>query len=82
MESAEQAQVHITHIIYALVDRTNVVTITTTGSNLLLGFRVEVDPSDIGKLIGKSGRTARAIRVIMSEIGMRLGLHITVYIVE
>jgi uncharacterized protein len=46
----------------------------------LLTLRVSVHPSDIGKVIGKQGRSARSLRTISSAIGMahktRFGLDI------
>ncbi len=32
-------------------------------------FRISVDPRDLGKLIGRGGRTARSIRVLLTAVG-------------
>jgi predicted RNA-binding protein YlqC (UPF0109 family) len=57
-------------IIVALVDEPNEVHITsnTTGSGTM--FQVTVAPTDVGKIIGKSGRTARSIRTLLCAIGV------------
>ena len=42
-----------------------------------------VAPDDMGKVIGRGGRTARAIRTVMKAAGMRAGIHhIAVEIVD
>jgi len=48
---------------------------------VLLTLRVAQD--DMGKVIGRGGRTARAIRIVMKAAGMRAGiLHTGVEIVD
>ncbi|HET7309419.1 MAG TPA: KH domain-containing protein [Actinomycetota bacterium] len=42
---------------------------------VLLTLRVAQD--DMGKVIGRGGRTARAIRIVMKAAGMRAGIHHT-----
>jgi uncharacterized protein len=42
---------------------------------VLLTLRVAQD--DMGKVIGRGGRTARAIRIVMKAAGMRSGIHHT-----
>ena len=67
-------------IVHALVDdRTQV---QVTSKTRLSGriFQVNVAASDVGKIIGKNGRTATAIRGVLSAMGvavkMRYGLDI------
>ena len=48
---------------------------------VLLTLRVAQD--DMGKVIGRGGRTARAIRIVMKAAGMRAGIrHTGVEIVD
>ncbi|HEX5626562.1 MAG TPA: KH domain-containing protein [Actinomycetota bacterium] len=42
---------------------------------VLLTLRVAQD--DMGKVIGRGGRTARAIRIVMKAAGTRAGIHHT-----
>jgi predicted RNA-binding protein YlqC (UPF0109 family) len=42
---------------------------------VLLTLRVARD--DMGKVIGRGGRTARAIRIVMKAAGLRAGIHHT-----
>ena len=45
-------------------------------------FELRVAPSDLGKVIGRQGRTARAIRTILSAVGMKLRKRFTLEILE
>ena len=50
-------------------DHVDVEAITEQGATTL---RLRVDQSDIGKIIGKQGRTARSLRTILSAASMKL----------
>ncbi|MGB2765413.1 MAG: KH domain-containing protein [Candidatus Aminicenantaceae bacterium] len=43
---------------------------------------VKVDQEDLGKVIGKQGRTARAIRIILGAAGMKLKRRFNLEIIE
>ena len=45
-------------------------------------LELKVVPSDLGKVIGKQGRTARAIRTILGAAGMKLNRRFTLEILE
>jgi predicted RNA-binding protein YlqC (UPF0109 family) len=38
-------------------------------------FTLHVAPDDMGKVIGRGGRTARAIRTVMKAASVRAGVH-------
>jgi predicted RNA-binding protein YlqC (UPF0109 family) len=65
-----------------LVDEPDAVRITEeqTGSSVIL--RLSVASGDMGKIIGKGGRTARAIRDVLRAAGTRAGVSTVVEIVE
>jgi predicted RNA-binding protein YlqC (UPF0109 family) len=67
-------------IIIALVDERNEVEITCMEKVSSTVFQVKVAPTDVGKIIGKDGRTATSIRGVLSAMGiaakMRYGLDI------
>src|ERR1700692_1625813 len=72
----------ITGMAEALVDhpgRASVEAITEANATVL---RLRVDPSDIGKVIGKQGRTARSMRTILSAASMKLLHRFALDIVE
>lgn len=45
-------------------------------------FSVKVPLTEVGKLIGKQGRSARSLRTILSAMGMKLGWRFQLDIVE
>jgi hypothetical protein len=56
----------ITEIVQALVDQPEQVSITEIGGSHTIVLEVRVAKTDIGKVIGKRGRTAQAIRTVLS----------------
>ena len=56
----------ITAIVQALVDQPEEVSINEIGGSHTTVLEVRVAKTDMGKVIGKQGRTAQAIRTIMS----------------
>ena len=56
----------ITTILQALVDQPDEVSVKEFGGGETKILEVKVAKTDIGKVIGKRGRTAQAIRTIMS----------------
>jgi predicted RNA-binding protein YlqC (UPF0109 family) len=66
----------------ALVDETDkvLVEVLTSGDSTVL--RLHVAPSDIGKMIGKQGRTARSLRTILGAASMKLQSRFSLDIVE
>jgi len=60
-------------------DRVSVEAIVEPSSTIL---RLRVDPSDVGKIIGKQGRTARSMRTILSAASMKLHHRFSLDIVE
>jgi predicted RNA-binding protein YlqC (UPF0109 family) len=56
----------ITEIVKALVDQPEEVSVNEMGGGDTIILEVKVAKTDIGKVIGKHGRTARAIRAVLS----------------
>jgi hypothetical protein len=52
-------------LIWALVDEPGKVLIETSIDDNVVTLAVDVDPTDMGKVIGKQGRTARSMRTIL-----------------
>lgn len=55
----------------ALVDRPEDVRVESLDGSDALTLRLYVADSDVGKLIGKQGRTARSLRTILSAASMK-----------
>jgi predicted RNA-binding protein YlqC (UPF0109 family) len=45
-------------------------------------FELRVHKSDLGQVIGRQGRTAKAIRTILSAVGMKLRKRFTLEILD
>lgn len=65
-----------------LVDHPEAVEVTEIEDERGLLLRLKVDPEDMGKVIGRGGRTARAIRTVVKAAAVRSGVHAAVEIVE
>ena len=66
----------------ALVDNPDEVSVSEVGGQQLIVFELRVAQEDLGKVIGKQGRNARAIRTIVSAAGMKLGKRFHLEIIE
>jgi uncharacterized protein len=65
-----------------LVDDPDAVEVTEVEGERSVILQLQVAPDDMGKVIGKGGRTARAIRSIVRAAGTRQGVSTLVEIVE
>ncbi len=61
----------VTHIAEALVDNPDQVQVSESESGDMIGIELTVAQEDLGKVIGKQGRTARAMRSILSASAAR-----------
>lgn len=70
-------------VVKPLVDHPEEVRIETDEKTNLIVYKLSVHPEDIGKVIGKQGRTAKAIRsVVYAAAGNHHKKKVTVDIVE
>lgn len=66
----------------ALVDQPDAVVVTEIEGEQTTVLELRVSRDDLGKVIGKQGRTARAIRTLLSSAGMKLRKRIVFEIIE
>ncbi len=66
----------------SLVDDPDKVKVTQLDGQQSSIIELRVAPEDMGKVIGKEGRTAQAIRVILGAAGMKLKRRVNLEIVE
>lgn len=66
----------------ALVDIPEEVVVNEVAGEQNTVLELRVAPSDIGKIIGKQGRTARSIRTLLSAASMKLNRRFTLEILE
>lgn len=58
-------------VVKGLVDNPNDVKITRTVDEMGVLMTLEVNAADMGKVIGRSGNTAKAIRTLLRVVGMK-----------
>lgn len=70
------------HIARALVDNPDAVEVTEAQGDRGTVLQLKVDPDDMGKVIGRGGRTARAIRSVMKAAAIKADARVHVEIVD
>lgn len=81
-DSAAQMISLVTEVARALVDSPESVSVEAIQEGESTVIRLRVAPSDIGKVIGKQGRTARSLRTILAAASMKLRSRFALDIVE
>ena len=66
----------------SLVDRPDDVVVTEIDEDETTVYELKVSGDDLGKVIGKQGRTARAVRTILAAAGVKQRKRIVFEIVE
>lgn len=66
----------------SLVDNPNDVKITRTVDEMGVLMTLDVNPADMGKIIGRSGNTAKAIRTLLRVVGMKNNARVNLKINE
>ncbi|MGB3478180.1 MAG: KH domain-containing protein [bacterium] len=72
----------IEHIVKALVDNPDKVAVNEIDGEKSIIFELRVGEGDLGKVIGKEGRTAKAIRTIITAAAMKQGKRTVLEIIE
>jgi uncharacterized protein len=66
----------------ALVDVPNEVIVNEIDGEQVTVFELKVAQGDLGKVIGKQGRTARSIRTLLGAVGTKLNRRFNLEILE
>lgn len=78
----DQDKVFLEYVVKALVDNPNDVKIDRTVDEMGVLITLTVNPSDMGKIIGRMGNTAKAIRTLLRIIGMKNNARVNLKINE
>ena len=81
-EQAGDMRALIEQIAKALVDEPEQVAVDAVDEEQQTVLELKVAPNDLGKVIGKQGRTARAMRTLLGAAGMKLHKRYTLEILE
>jgi len=66
----------------ALVDNPDQVQVRAIDGEQVTVLELRVHPTDLGKVIGRQGRTAKAMRTLLGAAGMKLHKRYTLEILE
>jgi len=72
----------VEYIVKNLVDNPDKVRINEIGGTHTLIIELGVEKADIGKIIGKKGKTINAIRTLLMSVASRNGLRVNLEIIE
>lgn len=72
----------VREIAQALVDEPEAVDVQSVSREENTVLKLRVAPQDVGKVIGKQGRTARSVRTILGAVSMKLRHRYTLDILE
>ena len=78
----ERDQQFLEYVVKALVDKPEDVKIDRTVDEMGVLLRLSVNKDDMGKVIGRSGATAKAIRTILRVVGMKNDARVNLKIEE
>jgi predicted RNA-binding protein YlqC (UPF0109 family) len=72
----------IEYLVKQIVDEPDAVEVTRRVDDLGVLITLRVGPNDMGKVIGKSGQTAKALRTLLRVVGSKFNLRVNLKIVE
>ncbi len=72
----------IDYVAKAVVDNPDQVNVTQIDGESTVVFELRVNRQDVGKIIGKQGRTINAIRTLLNATAAKAGLRAMLEIVE
>jgi len=78
--NTEESEIHdlLTNMISSIVDNPSSINISTEETDRGTLFEIKVGVDDVGKIIGKSGRVASAIRTVAKAAGAKRGRRVMV----
>ena len=83
MPSEHEADVQfLTFIVKSMVENQDAVKVTRTVDEMGVLLNLEVDKADMGKVIGRDGSTAKAIRTLLRVFGMKNNARVNLKINE
>ena len=81
-DSADEVIQLVMLIAKALVDKPDQVSVKVVAGEQVKVLELSVADGDIGKVIGKKGRTAKSIRTLLGAVGMKLKTRFTLEVLE
>jgi len=78
----ELDQEFLEYVVKALVDEPSAVKVERKVDEMGVLMTLDVAPADMGKIIGRSGNTAKAIRTLLRVVGMKNNARVNLKINE
>lgn len=75
-------QQFLEHVVKSLVDNPQDIKIDRTVDEMGVLLTLTVNPVDMGKIIGRAGNTAKAIRTLLRVVGMKANARVNLKINE
>ena len=82
MEQAVELKALLESMAKALVDEPQEVSVNEVSGESTTVFELKVSKSDLGKIIGKQGRTAKSLRTILSAAATKMNKRTHLDIIE
>lgn len=70
------------YIVVRLVDHAHAITINEDISDTMISLTLTVAPQDLGKIIGREGKTARAMRTLLYAAAEAQGKKVSLEIIK
>ena len=80
--AAPTATAVLTHVVRSIVDDADAVRVDAVEGRNRLKLEVKVGPGDLGRVIGRRGRTAQSIRTVVRAAATRDGVEVDVDFVD
>ncbi len=80
--TAPTAEAVLTHIVRSIVDAPDAVRVDVTPGRHRVRLEVTVGPGDLGRVIGRRGRTAQSIRSVVRAAAAKDGVEVDVDFVD
>lgn len=75
-------QAFLEHVVKGLVQKPEEITVTPVEKNGATVYQLRMNPSDVGRIIGRDGVSINAIRSLLAVGSAKKGLHCSLEIVE
>ncbi len=82
MSTTENDKQFLEFVVKSLLDFPDDVKINRTVDEMGVLMTLDVNPADMGKIIGRSGNTAKAIRTLLRVVGMKNNARVNLKINE
>lgn len=78
----EKDSLLLTTILVELVEHPEDVRVNRTVDEMGVLLSVEINPEDVGRVIGRLGSTAKSLRTILRAVGMKNGARVNMRVIE